>query len=365
MFLNVLSLKTSMADPRIIETAKILVEYCNNVKKGDKVIIDSSVTASPLVREVYKLCIQKGAYPRVNIGLSGLTKIYYDYASKEQLEHFPELTMQEAKYADSFISIGAPANTRSLTSVDAKKIALRSKITNPISEEILKKKWVIFYYPTNALAQEADMSLEEFEDFVYSATIQDWKKMSKEENKLKEVLDNGKEVQIIGKNTDLRFSIEGRKACKGDGKNNMPCGEVFIAPVENTTQGHIEYSFPAIRASREVDGIKLKFKDGKVIEATSTKGQDYLRECLEMDAGAKYLGEFGIGFNKNIQRFVKNILFDEKIAGTIHLALGRAYKEGGGTNMSALHWDMIKDLRQEGKVIIDGRVIQDKGKFLI
>lgn len=354
-----------MTDHRIIETAKILVEYCNNVKRGDKVIIDSSSTATPLIKEIYKLCIQKGAFPRVNIGLPGLTKVYYDYASQEQLEHFPELAMQEAKYGDIFISIGAPSNTRSLTNVDPKKIATRSKITNLISEEILKKKWVIFYYPTNAQAQEADMSLEEFEDFVYSATIQDWEKISKEESKLKEVLDNGKEVQILGKNTDLRFSIDGRKAVKGDGKNNMPCGEVFIAPIEKTTEGHIEYSFPAIRASREVDGIRLKFNKGKVIEASAIKGEKYLKECLEMDAGAKYLGEFGIGFNPNIQRFVKNILFDEKILGTVHLALGRAYKEGGGTNMSALHWDMIKDLREEGKIIVDGKVIQDKGKFLI
>ena len=190
-------------------------------------------------------------------------------------------------------------------------------------------------------------------------------KISKEQDKLKKILDKGKEVRIIGKNTDIKFSIEGRKAEKGDGKNNMPCGEVFIAPKEKSTQGHIEFSFPAIRTGREVDGIKLKFKDGKVIESSAIKGEKYLKECLEMDAGAKYLGEFGIGFNPNIQKFVKNILFDEKISGSIHLALGRAYKEGGGTNESALHWDMIKDLRGEGRIIIDGKVIQEKGKFLI
>src|SRR3989344_284758 len=354
-----------MPDQRIKEVAKILVEYSNEVKRGDKVVIEASSEATPLVKEIYRLCVQKGAYPRVNVGTPGLTKIYYDNASKEQLEHFPEIAMYETKNSDAFFSIGAPSNTRELTSVDPKKIALRSKVTNPLSEEILKKRWVIFYYPTNAQAQEADMSLEEFEDFVYSATIQDWEKISKEENKLKEILDNGKEVRILGKNTDLRFSTDGRKAVKGDGKNNMPCGEVFIAPVESSTEGYIEYSFPAIRAGREVDGIKLKFSKGKVVEASATKGEKYLKECLKMDTGAKFLGEFGIGFNSNIQRFVKNILFDEKISGTVHLALGRAYKEGGGTNMSALHWDMIKDLRGEGKIIIDGKVIQEKGKFLI
>lgn len=354
-----------MADPRIKETARILVEYSNEIKKGDKVIIEASTEAAPLVKEIYKLCIQKGAYPRINLGIPGLAKIYYDYASQEQLNHFPELSMHEIKHSDALFSIGAPSNTRELTNIDPKKIALRSKVTKAISDEILKKKWVIFYYPTNAQAQEADMSLEEFEDFVYSATIQDWEKISKQENKLKSILDKGKEIRIIGKNTDIKFSIEGRKAEKGDGKNNMPCGEVFIAPKEKSTQGYIEFSFPAIRAGREVDGVKLKFKDGKVIEASAVKGERYLKECLDMDSGARYLGEFGIGFNQNIQRFVKNILFDEKISGTIHLALGRAYKEGGGTNESALHWDMIKDLRGDGKILVDGKTIQEKGKFLI
>ena len=354
-----------MTDQRLEKTAKILVEYSTEVKKGDKVIIDAGVQALPLVKEIYKLCIQKGAYVKLNLGASGFTEIFYKYASPEQLEHFPEMAMNEAKHGDVFFSIGAPLNTRSLTNIDPKKIAMRSKVTNPISEEILKKRWILFYYPTNAQAQEADMSLDEFEDFVYSATIQDWEKISGEENKLKEILDNGKEVQIIGKNTDIRFSIEERRAEKGDGKCNMPCGEVFIAPVETSTQGHIEFSFPAVRGGRMVEGVKLKFENGEVIEATATKNESFLKEMLRMDEGAKRLGEFGIGFNPNIQRFVKSILFDEKISGSIHLSLGRAYKEGGGTNESALHWDIIKDLRDGGKIIIDGKVIQDNGKFLI
>ena len=350
-------------DPRIKETAKILVEYSNKIKKGDFVIIKGGVEAQNLIKEVYKLCVQQGAYPRLNIGLPGLGKIYFDNASQEQLEHFPTLSMHEAKKADVFISIGAPTNTRSLTNVDPKKLALRNKITDPISEEVLKKRWVIFYYPTNALAQEAEMSLEEFEDFVYAATLDDWGKISKEENKLKEVLDKGKEVQILGKNTDIKFSIEGREAIKGDGKNNMPCGEVFIAPVEKSTSGKIEFFFPAIQGGRLVEGIKLEFENGKVAKASATKNEDYLKEMLKMDPGAKYLGEFGIGFNYKIKKPVKNILFDEKQGATIHLALGRAYKEGGGTNESALHWDMIKDLKKGGKIIIDGKIIQENGTF--
>jgi aminopeptidase len=352
-----------MSDPRIKEVAKILVEYSNEIKKDDKVLIDAGLDAQELVKEIYKLCIIKGAYPRVQLGMSGLSKIYFENASEEQLNHFPDFALQEVKHFDVFISISAPTNTRALTNVDPKKLANRSKITNPISEEVLKKRWVIFYFPTNALAQEANMSLEEFEEFVYTATIQDWKKISEKETKLKEILDNGKEVRIIGKNTNLKFSINNRKSIKGDGKNNMPCGEVFIAPEEKTTEGTIEYSFPVIRGGREVEGVKLEFKEGKVINASAEKGGDFLNEMLNTDDGARYIGEFGIGFNKNIQKFVKNILFDEKLSGSIHLALGRAYEEGGGVNKSALHWDMIKDLREEGKIIVDGKIIQEKGKF--
>lgn len=352
-----------MTDLRIKEVAKILVEYSTKVKKNDKVMIDASIDAEQLVKEIYKLCLKKGAYVSVNVSYPNMTKIYYDNASDEQIKHFPELSMQRAKYGDVFISIGATRNTRALTSVNPKKIAERNKVINPVSEEILKKRWVIFEFPTEAMAQEADMSLDEFEDFVYSASIQDWKKISKGEDKLKEILDKGKEVRIIGKNTNIKFSIEGRLAEKGDGRCNMPCGEVFIAPIEDSTEGYIEYSFPAIRGGRMVEGIKLRFENGKVVEASAKKGEDYLKEMLQMDKGASKLGEFGIGFNPNIKKFVRDILFDEKIFGTVHLALGRAYKEGGGTNESALHWDMIKDLRQEGKIIIDGKVIQENGKF--
>ena len=284
-----------MPDQRIKEVAKILVEYSNEVKRGDKVVIEASSEATPLVKEIYRLCVQKGAYPRVNVGTPGLTKIYYDNASKEQLEHFPEIAMYETKNSDAFFSIGAPSNTRELTSVDPKKIALRSKVTNPLSEEILKKRWVIFYYPTNAQAQEADMSLEEFEDFVYNATIQDWEKISKKQDRLKKILDGGKEVQIIGKNTDIKFSIKGRKAEKGDGKNNMPCGEVFIAPQEKSTQGYIEFSFPAIKSGREVDGIKLKFKSFYVRIKPYSKLSEIFRACIYLQTFFKIFLPFCCG----------------------------------------------------------------------
>ena len=209
-----------------------------------------------------------------------------------------------------------------------------------------------------------EMSLEEFEDFVYGACLVDYEEMSRKEDILKEILDKGSEVYIVGRNTDLTFSIKGREGIKCIGERNLPDGECFIAPVETSTEGYIEYDFPAIYGGREVDGVRLEFKEGKVVKATAEKNEGYLNEMLNIDKGARYLGEFGWGINYGIKKFVKQILFDEKIGGTIHLALGMAYKEGGGVNDSALHWDMIKDLRKDGAVFVDGRCIMKDGKFM-
>jgi aminopeptidase len=230
---------------------------------------------------------------------------------------------------------------------------------------IKKNNWVICEFPTHSLAQDAEMSLEEFEDFCYAATNQDWKKESKKLDKLKKILDKGKLIRITGENTDLMFKIEERIAIKCDGHRNMPDGEVFIAPVENSTEGYIHYTYPAIYGGREVAGIFLRFHKGNVVEAKAEKGETFLKEMIKTDKGSCKLGEFGIGLNYNIKEFIKQILFDEKIGGTIHLALGMAYPEGGGKNKSALHWDMIKDLRRGGKIFIDGKLIQKNGKFLI
>lgn len=353
-----------MVDPRIKKVAKILVDYSVRVKKNEIVIISSDYEAKDLVLETYKLVLKKGAYPIVYIGLPGSSYNYFRIASKEQLQKFPKIRKYEVDNCDAYISIGGETNTRELTNIDPKKIALRSKILKPISDVIHeKKKWVIFEYPTNALAQDAEMSLEEFEDFVYSASIQNWKKESKKQDKLKKRIDKGKIVRIIGKDTDLTFSIRGRRAVKCDGDFNLPDGEVFTSVVENSTNGRIAYSFPAIYRGREVDGIKLWFKNGKVIKATAKKNEPLLQAMLNTDPGAKRLGEFGIGVNYGIKKFIKQILFDEKIGGTIHLALGMSFKESLGKNKSAVHWDMIKDLRKNGKLYIDGKLVQKNGKF--
>jgi len=354
-----------MSDPRIQKLAKVLVDYSTRIKKGDNVAINFGSDSKELALEVYRLVIRRGAYPKVNANLPGFGYAYLKYASPAQFKKFPELAMHEAKYCNKFISIGADYNTKEFSNIDPKKITFRSKVTRPISDVVLKKQWVICEFPTNALAQDADMSLEEFEDFVYNACLVDWRAMAKKQDKLKKIVDNGENVRIVGDETDITFSIKGRKAIRGDGTHNMPDGEVFTAPVDKSAEGYIAYTYPVIKMGKEVDGIKLEFKNGRVINFSATKNESLLKAALNTDKGARYLGELGIGMNYNIKRFIKQILFDEKIGGTIHLALGMAYKECGGKNKSAIHWDMIKDLRRNGKLYIDNKLVQKNGRFLI
>ncbi|MBD3249718.1 aminopeptidase [Candidatus Woesearchaeota archaeon] len=355
-----------MADPRAKKLADILVNYSIKAKKGEYIELNFGVDAKELALECYKLLLKKGALPVVNVGVPGFGYAYYKNASDDQLKTFPKIADYESKLSAGTISISAEMNTKEMTKINPKKIAMRRKVVNPIHDrEIKKDNWVYCQFPTNALAQDAEMSLEEFEDFVYEACLKDWKKESRKQDKLKKLLDKGKQVRIVGEHTDLNFSIDGRQGIKCDGHRNMPDGEVFIAPVENTTEGFIKYTYPAIYGGREVDGVYLRFHKGKVVEAKADKGEAFLKEMIKTDKGSNKLGEFGIGLNFDIKNFVKQILFDEKIGGTIHLALGMAYPEGGGKNKSALHWDMIKDLRRGGAFYVDGKCIQKNGKWMV
>lgn len=358
-----------MVDERIKKLAKIIVDYSVYIKKGDKVIISAGTIAEPLVKEIYKRIIDVGAYPMLNIGFSGLSYYYYKNASKEQLKNFPKFFNYQVKNADAFIGIGAPANARELANVEPSRIAIRTKVTQPITNYIVNEKKKIrrvsLDFPTNALAQDADMSLSEYEDFLYGACLQDWKKLSKRMYKTKRVLDKGKVFHIVAKDTDLKIGIKNRPFIVDDAKENMPGGEIFNAPLEKTTEGHIRFTYPAIRSGKEVTNIYLEFKKGKVVKATADKNQDFLRKMIKTDAGSQYLGEIGIGFNPKVTKFSKNLLFDEKLSHTIHLALGMAYTECGGTNKSALHWDIVKDLRNGGKIYLDGKLVNKNGKWLV
>lgn len=355
-----------MVDPRIKKLADILANYSVKIKKGDIVELSCGPEAKPLVLELSKLILKKGASPLIRTGIEGFGHVYYKYASEESLKKKPVIAMFEAKHVQAWISIGTDYNTKELSEVDPKKMAIRSKVMKLISDYIVNKdNWVILEYPTNALAQDAEMSLEDFEDFAYNACLADWKKESIRQEKLVKLVDKTKKVRIKSHDTDLTFSIKGKKAIKCCGHRNMPDGEVFTEPVKRSVNGYIAYSFPAIKGGREVDGIRLEFRNGKVIKATAEKNEDYLKTMIKIDEGASYIGEFGMGVNYGIKRFIKQILFDEKIGGTIHLALGRAYKETGGENKSSLHWDMIKDLRKGGQVFFDDKLVMQNGKWKI
>lgn len=355
-----------MSDPRVEKLASILVKHSLKVKKDETVLIASSTELSkPLVLEVYREVMMAGAHPFTSIGFEETANIFYGMATPRQLAFFPEIKHFEAKNIDCFVNIRASANKKAMSNVDPKVVGVRSKVLSPISEEIVnRKRWVLTNYPTHSLAQEADMSLEEYEDFLYGATNIDWDKVRQKEMKLKGLLDKASEVRIVGKDTDLTLSIKGRKAIPCYGERNMPDGEVYLSPIESSAEGYIYYEMPAIFQGREVTGIRLRFRAGKVVEAHADKNEEFLLAMLDTDKGARYLGELGVGVNYGIKKFTKDILFDEKIGGTVHLAVGRSYESAGGKNHSAVHWDMIKDLRTGGAIYLDGRVIQKNGKFL-
>ena len=377
----------SLVDPRVTKQAKILVNYSTKTKKGDRVLIVADWLARPLALEVYKELIRAGsAEIRVNFDVdeqvisrsyNEFAEAYFKYARPFQIKEFPKLADQELKGIDVWIRLYAQANTRGFANIDAGKISERAKVVRPIIDErVLKTRWVITKFPTEAQAQEADMSLADYEEFVFSAINGvNWTEKQKEQEKLRKIVDEAKEVHIIGAETDLRMTISGRKSENGDGRFNMPDGEVFTSVVENSTSGFITYTYPAIYLGKEFHNIKLEFAGGKVIKASADKGQADLNKILDMDSGAKRIGELGIGNNFQITKFTKDILFDEKIGGSIHLALGKGYKETGSKNESALHWDMIKDLRktasdkslasQGGELWFDDKLVQKDGKWLI
>jgi aminopeptidase len=356
-----------LKDSRISALADILVNYSVEVKPGDVVLITGTELAQPLMEEVYTAVLKAGAFPRLKVSFSTLLPLFFQHAQDRHLDTLLELDHEEYARADCLINIKAPANVKELSGVDPKRITRRVKTMEPIKDLIIGEKirWVLVNYPTQALAQEASMSLQEYEDFAYSATNLDWREESKKQDNIKAAFDQGSLVRIQGPGTDLQFSIAGRLGEKCDGHKNMPDGEVFYAPVEDSAEGFITYDFPAIFQGQEVDQVYLEFEKGVVVKATAGKNQALLESVLALDEGARRLGEFGIGVNYGLSRFSKDILFDEKLGGTIHLALGSAYPKIGGTNRSAIHWDMIKDLRQGGSLTLDGKVVQKDGVFTL
>ena len=353
---------------RTRKLAKTVVSHSVFVKPCETVMISGGMESVDFMVELYKEIILQGGYPLVRMGLPNVDDFFYKYASKEQLEKFPQIFFDNVKKVNKDIGISSSLNTRSLTNADSKKIGARGKLTHPISDYIVNEKDKICRcavgFPVQALAQDAEMSLTEYENFVYGACLQDWKKLGKQFKKINNVFEKGRQVHLIGDGVDLKFSIKGKNSVADCGEENMPGGEVFMAPVRESLNGWIKFDFPAVRSGKEVTDIMLKFEEGKVVELKASKNEDFLKEMLSIDENASYIGEFGIGCNPKINKFTKNLLFDEKIGGTIHLALGMAYKENGGGNDSSLHWDIVKSMKN-AKIVLDGKVVQEKGKWKI
>lgn len=354
-------------DERTRKLAKLVVNYSVFVKPYENVVISASTEAEPFIVALYEEILKADGHPILRLSVPGLNPIYYKYAKNHHLKKFPEYFDYMVKNAQKYIGVDSTTNTKELTSADPEKIAERGKITKPIIDYIVNEKPKIHRctvgYPSIAKAQEAGMSMSEYEDFVFSAELQDWKKLGKEIDKVLKKFKKGKEVHLLGENIDLKMKIKGEKAVADKGQENMPGGEIFMAPIRESVEGWLKFDYPAIYFGNEVDGIEVHFEKGKAVEMKAEKNEKFFKQMLSIDENASYIGELGIGMNPKIKKFTKDLLFDEKIGGTIHLAFGMAYKENGGGNDSALHWDIVKDMHH-GQIILDGKVVQKNGKWI-
>lgn len=359
--------------------ARVLVDYSTDVQKGDLVIIRaSSPAAESLVKAVYKRVLERGANPILRTSICDMSDIFIKCASDEQLDFVDPIAKMEYEKVDKYISIGAPLNLKNMARADKTKLARRSKATRELSELLLSRSakgeasWVVADVPTHALAQEAKMSFDEYSEFLFNACflnienpVEKLLEMDKQQKQYCEYLDKCSKIRIVGEKTDITFSTKGRKWISCSGLNNYPDGEVFTSPVEDSAEGEIYFDFPAIYRGNEANKIHLTLKDGKVIKATADKGEEFLNSMLDMDEGARFVGEIAIGTNEMIQDVTGNILFDEKIGGSIHMAVGASYPETGGKNTSGLHWDIIKNMKNGGEIYADDTLIYKDGKFLI
>ncbi len=356
-----------MKDPRITQFAEILVDYSTRVKKGDVVLINAAgLEALPLVKELHYLCLKRGAaYVEYAFSVPEIDRNFYNLANKQQLDHFPQHKLDFFKTLTVYIGIAAGDNSMVMANARQEAMVAYQKLTKPLVDQRVKHtRWVVTRYPTHAAAQEAGMSLDEYEDYLFSACCIDWNAESKKQARLKKLIDKTKEIRIVAPDTDLTFSIEGLPGIKCDGRLNMPDGEVFTAPVRDSVQGHITYNCPSIYQGKEFNGVRFEFKDGRIVKACAEAGMSgALNKILDTDEGARYIGEFSLGINPGIRRPMRNILFDEKIFGSIHFTPGQAYDECDNGNRSAVHWDLVRIL-SDGEIRFDGVLIQKLGRFV-
>jgi aminopeptidase len=367
-----------MRDPRVERLAELIVSYSLGLEPGNVLRIDVPPVAAQLAVELYRAALAAGAHGYADVELERLAELLVKEGNDEQLDFVSPIALAEIELIDASVTVWSESNTRALTRVPAERhqrlIAASRKLAKRRWERIAagELRWCGVLFPTDAHAQDAAMSLEEYERFVFRAchvesdedAVAHWHAVSQELRGRSESLAQARELRIVGPDTDLRLGVEGRTWQAADGKYNMPDGEVYTSPVETATEGEIRFTFPALFHGREVDDIRLRFEEGKVVEAEAARGGEYLRALLDVDEGAGRLGEVAFGMNYEIDRFTSNTLFDEKIGGTMHVALGSAFEELGGKNISALHWDIVCDLRAEGEVYADGELVWRAGRFL-
>lgn len=357
--------------------ASLLLDYSLSIQENEKLYIRTTTLAEPLVRELYREGLKRGAHIEVDLYFREKTRIFMAEATDEQLQYQPVLYKHAIENFDAYLYIRAPFNLKEDQNIDPVKRKKRSKAIKPISESYSERtannelKRSLCQYPTQANAQEADMSLEEYEHFIFNAChlfaedpAQEWKKIGQEQQKIVDYLNTKSNLRYKCNGTDISFSVKDRIWINSDGKANMPSGEVFTGPVEDSVNGVVHFNYPAIFMGKEVQDITLWVENGEVKKWEAKKGGDILDRVFEFD-GSRYFGEVAIGTNYNIQQATKNILFDEKIGGTIHMAVGQSYIQTGGKNKSSIHWDMITDMKNGGQIIADGEVIYENGKFLI
>ncbi|MGD2250243.1 MAG: aminopeptidase [Candidatus Methanofastidiosia archaeon] len=367
-----------MADIRVERLADLSVNYSVDVKENQEIYIAGPTVSFSLIEQIYKHVLLAGAHPSVVLQDQRLQDMYYLHAQDFQLEHVSPISRHAIKTADILIHVKAERNPKHLANVNPEKIAQTTAAQRELSDimtDRIKKgelSWTLVPFPTESMAQEASMSLLEYEDFVYKACFahtenpkKEWQKMSQKQQKIVDYLMKKSEIRYTGEDTDITFWVKGRTWVNADGKKNMPDGEVFTGPHEDATEGTIRFTYPAIYKGNEVEDIRLTFKNGVVTEAKAKKGEDLLNRMVNLDEGSNKVGEVAIGTNNQIIQFTKDMLFDEKMGGTIHIALGRGIPETGSDNTSAIHWDMLKDMKNGGKIFADGELCYENGKFII
>jgi aminopeptidase len=352
--------------------ADLLTGYCLDVRPDQQVLVRSTTLAAPLLLELQRSILERDAWPFLRVELPGEARGFYEHARDHQLDNFPSLSFEEARKIHATVGIQAPDDVRALAAVDPSLITRSARARRPVREQMLKKRWCSTLWPTAANAELAGMGLDDFSRFVARALFLDrpdpvagWGELHQFQAALIGRLEGAKQIRIEADGTDLRLDVSRRTWVNSDGKRNMPSGEVFTGPHEGSANGRIRFTIPSSPSGVDVRGVELAFRDGLVVEATAEHGQEYLDRALATDDGSRRLGELGIGTNYGIDRAIGAILFDEKIGGTVHVALGRSYPETGGKNVSALHWDLICDLRAGGRISADGAVLQEDGHFTL